>query len=111
MLTLYFDIIGGASGDMTVAALLDLGVDIGFLKKELKKIKVGGYSIKKGIVERGHIKAARFIVTVEKPANYSYAMIVRLINNSGLSEGVKKNILKDTLKMELKMFFFRLDSV
>ncbi|HAJ56910.1 MAG TPA: nickel pincer cofactor biosynthesis protein LarC [Candidatus Omnitrophica bacterium] len=94
MLTLYFDIIGGASGDMTVAALLDLGVDIGFLKKELKKIKVGGYSIKKGIVERGHIKAARFIVTVEKPANYSYAMIVRLINNSGLSEGVKKNILK-----------------
>ena len=52
---LYFDCFSGISGDMTIGALLDLGVDIEYFKNELKKLKLHEYKreiskkIKKGI--------------------------------------------------------------
>ncbi len=56
MKVLYFDCFSGISGDMTVAALLDLGIDAEIFKKELGKLKIGGYKleiskkVKNGIV-------------------------------------------------------------
>lgn len=93
MKTLYFDLIGGISGDMTVAALLDFGASLQVLKRELKKIKVGGYALKTSSVSRGRIKARKFEVVVRQPKNYSYRQIQRLIKTSRLSVDVKKNIL------------------
>lgn len=52
---LYFDCFSGISGDMTLGALIDLGVDKDVFKSELDKLNLGGYSIiiektvKKGI--------------------------------------------------------------
>ena len=46
MKTLYLDCFAGISGDMTVAALLNLGVDLAGLRQELKKIGVKGYVLK-----------------------------------------------------------------
>ncbi|OIO37041.1 MAG: hypothetical protein AUJ74_00100 [Candidatus Omnitrophica bacterium CG1_02_44_16] len=94
MKTLYFDLIGGISGDMTVASLLDLGVSFNFLKRELKKISVGGYRLEKGHAQRGHVKAALFSVIVSSLKNYSYLQIVKLIKASRLSGEVKTNILR-----------------
>ncbi len=94
MKTLYFDLIGGISGDMTVAALLDLGVSFDFLKRELKKISVVGYCLKKRHAQRGHVRAAIFSVTISEPKNYSYLQIVKLIKTSRLSNAVKTNILR-----------------
>ena len=45
MKVLYLDCTSGISGDMTLAALLDLGVDKDFLVNELKKLNVDGYEI------------------------------------------------------------------
>ena len=90
---LYFDLIGGISGDMTVGALLDLGVDFEHLKRELKKIKVRGYSLKKSRVQRGHVKATKFDVTIQTPKNYSYRQIVRLIKTSLLARAIQDRIL------------------
>ena len=45
MKVLYLDCSSGISGDMTLAALLDLGVDQEFLKAELKKLNVDGYEL------------------------------------------------------------------
>ncbi len=91
---LYFDLIGGISGDMTVAALLDLGVSLDYLKHELKSINLGGYSLKKSFTQRGHVRAVKFDCLVKDDKNYSYREIVRLVNKSRLSKGVKENILK-----------------
>ncbi|TGE34378.1 nickel pincer cofactor biosynthesis protein LarC [Desulfosporosinus sp. Sb-LF] len=55
MKVLYFDCFSGISGDMTLGALLDLGVDEQSLRRELDKLKLDGYklvigkSIKNGI--------------------------------------------------------------
>lgn len=42
---LYFECLSGISGDMTIAALLNLGIDKDKLLKELEKIPVDGYKL------------------------------------------------------------------
>ncbi len=46
MRVLYYDCFTGISGDMNLAALIDLGVDPQYLRSELGKLNLGGYAIK-----------------------------------------------------------------
>ena len=46
MKILYFDCFAGISGDMTLAALIDLGIDKDLLISELKKLNLDGWEIK-----------------------------------------------------------------
>lgn len=43
--TIYLECSSGISGEMTVGALLDLGADPGYLRQELEKLPVDGYSL------------------------------------------------------------------
>lgn len=45
MKVLYFDCFSGISGDMTLGALLDLGIDKELFKSELEKLNLKGYDI------------------------------------------------------------------
>jgi pyridinium-3,5-bisthiocarboxylic acid mononucleotide nickel chelatase len=65
MKTLYFDCFSGISGDMTIGALLDLGVDLGYLTSELKKLPVEGYELKASRVMRSNLSAMKFDVLVQ----------------------------------------------
>src|SRR2546425_11432805 len=65
MKTLYFDCFSGISGDMTIGALLDLGLDLDYLKTELKKLPVAGYELKASRVTRSNISAMKFDVSVD----------------------------------------------
>ncbi len=54
MRVLYFDCFSGISGDMTLGALLDLGLDTNAFLRELDKLNVDGYSIEiKKVVKNG----------------------------------------------------------
>jgi uncharacterized protein (TIGR00299 family) protein len=72
MKTLYFDCFAGASGDMTIGALLHLGVDFGVLERELRKLDLGDYELSVQSVSRAQISGVKFDVTIngqlEKPA-------------------------------------------
>jgi len=65
MRTLYFDCFSGISGDMTIGALLDLGLDLEYLRSELLKMPVNGYRIKSSRVVRANLSAMKFDVDID----------------------------------------------
>lgn len=62
MKTLYLDIFSGISGDMFVAALIDLGVDARRLERELQKLKLDGYHLHVSRGEKSGITGTKFDV-------------------------------------------------
>ena len=54
---LYFDCFSGISGDMTLAALIDLGIDKDAFLAEMKKLNVEGFEIKFSRTEKSGIGA------------------------------------------------------
>ena len=65
MKTLYFDCFSGISGDMTIGALLDLGLDFDYLKTELQRLPFEGYQLAASRVVRSNISAMKFDVLME----------------------------------------------
>lgn len=64
--TLYLECYSGISGDMTVGALLDLGVDKAVLDRVLQSLPVSGFQIKTGKVVKSGIAACDFDVMLDK---------------------------------------------
>jgi uncharacterized protein (TIGR00299 family) protein len=93
MKSLYFDCQAGIAGDMTVAALLDLGVPLEHLQGELAKLALpdGSYTLAATGTERGHIAALKFDVVVHDVRTHRhYSDIDTMIATSGLGDGVKE---------------------
>lgn len=65
MRELYLECYSGISGDMTVAALLDLGVPGEYLMKELEKLHLDGYGIKISRTKKNQITATDFDVILK----------------------------------------------
>lgn len=63
--TLYLECTSGISGDMTAAALLDLGADKKKLEKVLKSLPVQGFTIKISRVKKSGIDACDFHVILD----------------------------------------------
>ena len=63
---LYLECYSGISGDMTVAALLDLGADEAVLRKVLKSIPVTGFKTKISRVKKEGLAACDFEVVLDK---------------------------------------------
>ena len=66
---LYLECTSGISGDMTVGALLDLGVDRKAFQKALDSLKVGGYHLHFGRVKKCGIDAFDFDVHLQEEAH------------------------------------------
>ena len=62
MKLLYFDCFSGASGDMILGALIDLGLPLDDLRRALGSLAIGGYEVGVDRVTRGGIGAAKFRV-------------------------------------------------
>lgn len=71
--TLYLECYSGISGDMTVAALLDLGADREVLKESLKSLPVGGFRTEITRVKKSGLDACDFSVILEQD-NHDYDM-------------------------------------
>lgn len=91
----YFDCFAGISGDMTLGALVDAGADFDALKTELDKLGLDEFEVSLDRVTKRGISAADVTVHTHhhhdhgKSHGRAFSEIRRLIEESGLSEGVK----------------------
>jgi uncharacterized protein (TIGR00299 family) protein len=89
----YGDLIGGISGDMFVAALLDLGLPLSLIKSELKKIPSLKFELKVSKKMVQTIRATQFQVICgsrRRETTRSWSDIRRLIERSGLTAEIKE---------------------
>ncbi|MCU1277019.1 MAG: hypothetical protein JWM53_565 [bacterium] len=63
---LYFDCFSGIAGDMTLGALLDLGVPEEAVRGELEKLPVKGYRLTRERVRRGALVGTKIQVVVDE---------------------------------------------
>ena len=97
MRIIYFDCFAGISGDMTVAALLDLGVPLAVLEEGLARLALprAGYRLGMTEVERRGVRAAGFHVHMEEHQPHRhYTDIAGMIEQSSLAGGVKETAQK-----------------
>ncbi len=88
---LYLECPTGISGDMCMAALIDLGVDLAMIRRELKKLPVKGYTLRTTTEKRHAISGTRFKVLTKKEKHHrTFKDIKKLIDDSTLSAEVKK---------------------
>lgn len=90
---LYYDCFSGISGDMNLAAMIDLGVPQDFITEELEKLKLDGYTIEVGPGERNGITGTSVKVKmIDGPSHHHHrnlADITGIIEKSDLNPNVK----------------------
>lgn len=93
---LYFDIVNGISGDMTIATLLDLGVPKEIFLEEISKLNLGDeFNIDiKSKNENGIVGTNVNVICKEVNAHRHLADIYDIIDKSSLNEAVKVNAKK-----------------
>ena len=85
----YIQPIGGASGDMMLGALTDLGMPIEHLEAELGKLNVGGYRLEARQETRCEMRGTYLKVDLEDQTRHSPKQLLETVAGSSLSESVK----------------------
>jgi uncharacterized protein (TIGR00299 family) protein len=105
MKLLYLDCVGGISGDMLLGALIDLGLDLKTLRRELAKLKLDEFEISATRGVRQGISGTKFEVAVHEHDHHhhhhdehehhgrSFSDIKRLIESSKLGAEVKRHAI------------------
>jgi len=90
----YFDVFSGISGDMTLGALIDLGIPLDWLSSKLEQIPLEGFEIRAESRKDNHLRATNVFVDIKDDlTSRNYQEIKKLIKNSALPASVKKNSL------------------
>jgi len=114
---IYLDCYAGISGDMTVGALLDLGVPLEHLQAELAKLKLppNSYCLSANRTQRRHAGALKFDVAVhDHHSHRHYGGIDAMIAASSLPGPVKeraRSIFRRLAEAEARVHGVPLDEV
>jgi pyridinium-3,5-bisthiocarboxylic acid mononucleotide nickel chelatase len=101
MKILYYDCFSGISGDMNLGAMIDLGIEPGFLQNELEKLGLQGWKLEITRDQRHGIFGTKVNVLQTKKEHHHRHLsdIEKIINGSTLDEAVKKLSLKIFMKI------------
>ena len=101
MKTAYFDCFSGISGDMIIGALIDLGLDMNFLKKELEKLNLRDYKIEAKKIAKNGIASTKFDVI---GGNHGHEER----NLKEINEVIEKSKLDNETKNIIKKIFLKI---
>ena len=92
MTVAYFDCFSGISGDMTLGALVDAGLEIDTLRSELAKLDLTGYALRSEKVTRAGLAATKVFVDLAGKKHPARRLpdVRSIIEKSALSDGIKK---------------------
>ncbi|MBI4847080.1 MAG: nickel pincer cofactor biosynthesis protein LarC [Nitrospirae bacterium] len=116
----YFNCTSGISGDMVLGALVDAGVPLEKLKKELSKLPVRGYELKAKKVKRAGVRATKVDVVIKSEVRSQRSEVRRwkdiekIITTSKLSAGIKQKgllIFKRLFEAEARVHGERIQDV
>ncbi len=96
MKALFFDCFSGISGDMTLGAMIDAGLDFERLKSELGNLDLHGYTLKAEKQMRGYLTGTKFSVKVDHQHDHpsrGLKEIRAIISEAALSDKAKKDSL------------------
>ncbi|MGM5482819.1 MAG: nickel pincer cofactor biosynthesis protein LarC [Nanobdellota archaeon] len=114
MKTIYFECLKGVSGDMILSALIDTGIDIDFLKTELKKLNLDfEINLKSKKVSGISTKTIKICQKTKQPLRHRKD-ILKIINESSLEKKVKdksKNIIDILAKAEASVHSTSIDNI
>jgi len=87
---LFFDCFSGVAGDMTIAAMLDLGVPETVIRDAVDQLPVEGYELVLDHAHKSQIVATRFDVRIEQAQPHrTYGAIDDMIAGADLPEGLR----------------------
>jgi len=96
----YFDCFSGISGDMILGALIDAGLQLKTLKKELLRLPLKGYEITTKKVIKQSISSTKFEVIVNHGQHErNINEIIQIIDKSSLIKDIKEDSKKIFLKI------------
>jgi uncharacterized protein (TIGR00299 family) protein len=88
--TLFFDLVSGIAGDMTIAGFVDLGVPFSVVEQAAGALGLGDFALELARARAGAIGGTHFDVrTGPEQPDRRYRDIVALIDASGLAPAVK----------------------
>lgn len=91
----YFDCFAGISGDMTLGALIDAGLDPAALEEVLRSLGIPGFRLEVRQVLKGHLSGVKVDFLWEKGQPLRrYQDIVALISRAGLPPRVEQRSLQ-----------------
>ncbi len=91
----YFDCFAGVSGDMTLGALVDMGVPGAWLEAQLNSLFGSGFSLRTTQTLRRGIRATRLeVIAADNAFRRNFTEICALIDQSPFSPGVRASSLK-----------------
>jgi hypothetical protein len=101
MRILYYDCFSGISGDMNLGAMIDLGVDIGYLLGELEKLNLHGWKLLAEKDQRHGITGTKVTVkqTRHEHKHRHLADIEKILRNSLLDQETRDLSLKIFMKV------------
>jgi len=117
MKIVYYDCFAGISGDMNLAAMIDLGVDADYLRSELSKLPITGYTLKVTKDQRHGISGTKVEVELDREEKHSHrnlSDIESIIDNSSLKKSIKKTskeIFRRMAEAEAKVHKKRIEDV
>ena len=91
MKTLYFDCFCGASGDMIVGSLIDVGADFHAIREALASLPLKGFDVQAEKVKKKGIAATQFLVKVDEGVQQPHRHlrhVVEIIRSGSLPQKV-----------------------